>query len=93
MTHLRQGGQWKKIADKFKHRCKQANLPCHICHQPINYQARRTPDSFEVDHLYPISIRPDLVYDETWFRPSHARCNNQRGNNPPDRRDWVAANW
>jgi len=93
MTHLRSGTRWKKLADQYKHRCKQANLPCWLCHQPINYQASRTPDSFEVDHYHPISIRPDLIFEPRWFRPSHAQCNNQRNNKPADPTPWVAANW
>jgi 5-methylcytosine-specific restriction endonuclease McrA len=94
MTHLRHGQRWKQTADNFKHRCKMANLPCHICGQKINYRAKRTPDSFEADHFYPISQRPDLIFNESNLRPSHASCNNQRGNKPiePQRR-WVAANW
>jgi len=81
------------MADKFKHRCKMANLPCHLCGQTIDYRAKQTPDSFEVDHYYPISERPDLVFNERWLRPSHARCNHQRGNKPIDELPWVPANW
>ena len=93
MANLRSGDRWKKMADQFKHRCKIARLPCHLCGQPIDYTLKTGPQAFQVDHYHPISQRPDLVYDQRWFRPSHATCNNHRGDKPIQPQPWVAANW
>ena len=34
---------------------------------------------FNVDHLIPVSQRPDLVFDERNCRRTHTRCNNSKG--------------
>lgn len=65
---------------------------------PIDYDAPpgTTDESFELDHYYPVSKRPDLQEDPAGFRPSHASCNLLRGNRDPMQpigmlsRQWIA---
>ena len=72
-------------AKRFKAHCHELNLPCHICRQPIDYNAPAfTPNAFELDHYYPRVSHPELTHDEDNFRPSHHSCNRARGTKPLD---------
>lgn len=61
----------------------QAN--CWLCKQRIDYIAapHTTPDSHNLDHYHPVSIRPDLAEDPSGFRHAHMLCNVSRGNRTP----------
>ena len=60
------------------------NINCWLCGQPINMQLPRTdPDSFELDHILPVSTHPELANDPANTRPAHKQCNRARGNRPP----------
>jgi 5-methylcytosine-specific restriction endonuclease McrA len=63
-------------------RDRKARAACHICGQPIDYDVEpsSTPDSWEPDHLVPVSKRPELELDLANVAPSHMRCNRGRGN-------------
>ena len=79
--HCRRYGNLKR---DFRRTCENANLPCWLCHQPIDYTLK-WPDteSFSLDHYLPREDRPDLT--EVWsnFRPAHLSCNSSRGKREP----------
>lgn len=70
---------------------------CWICQQRIDYDAApgSTEDSHELDHVVPVSRRPELQEDPTNFAHAHRRCNGHRGANAPrgDLGDEVDAWW
>lgn len=75
-----------KLVAQYKRECAEAGLPCWLCGQPIDYEADAStgnPNAFNVDHVIPTSVDPDLELDVENFRPSHASCNKSRGNKPP----------
>ena len=72
--------RWKVIRKQAFDRDMRANAPCWICGKPINYAApAHDPWSWEPDHVLPVSTHPEYAEDITNIRPSHARCNNLRG--------------
>ena len=76
---LRHQWIWRTTTVKFKAACKAQALPCHICHQPIDYTlAPQRPHAFETDHRIPLIVRPDLAYAWANLAPSHSRCNRAR---------------
>lgn len=70
---------------------------CWICRQRIDYDAEpgSTEDSHELDHVLPVSQRPELQEDPTNFAHAHRRCNGHRGASAPrgDLGDEVEAWW
>lgn len=97
---VRKGGrQFEKDRKKFFLECKAEHRPCWLCGMPIDYDAPQntTDDSYNLDHFYPVSKRPDLQHDPAGFRPSHTQCNNLRGNKDPATpigtlsRQWIRA--
>ncbi|UFU03451.1 hypothetical protein LQF12_02235 [Ruania suaedae] len=58
---------------------------CWLCKQRIAYdvEPNTTPDSHNLDHFHTVDERPDLQYDRTNWRHSHAGCNSSRGNRAP----------
>jgi hypothetical protein len=95
MSNLNNGHRERKLKREFRAQCQAANRTCHICRQSIDYAAPpQTPNAFEPDHLYPVSVRPDLAYDVTFWRPSHCSCNRSRQAAPPAAEgEWVRADW
>ncbi|GAA6124213.1 hypothetical protein BPY_23210 [Bifidobacterium psychraerophilum] len=93
-THTRRFEVERK---KFFAQCKKENAVCWLCGMPIDYEAAQntTDDSYNLDHYYPVSKRPDLQDDPAGFRPSHTSCNNLRGNKDPElplgtlSRQWI----
>lgn len=86
---------YQRMAKAFRRQCHGENARCWLCWQPINYLApSNTPNGFSVDHMHPVSLRPDLAEVYENFRPSHLECNVRRGNRPPSldlgslSRDW-----
>lgn len=57
---------------------------CWLCGKPINYDLRHGhPEAWELDHAWPVSTHPALAEDPANFRPSHADCNQRRGDRAP----------
>ena len=89
--------QFEKDKTVFFDKCKKHNAACWLCGMPIDYTAAKntTDDSYNLDHLYPVSKRPDLQFDPAGFRPSHTSCNRLRGNKDPHEplgilsRQWI----
>ena len=78
---MARSSRWPYIRAQAWNRDKKVRAVCHICGEPIDYfvPPSSTPDSYEPDHLIPVSLRPDLELDLTNIAPSHRRCNRQRG--------------
>ncbi|MFM1724040.1 HNH endonuclease [Rhodococcus sp. PAM 2766] len=76
--------RWRKLKVQFRARSAEANHPCWLCGQPIDYDLPRDhPEAFQPDHLHPVSTHPEHAEDPANLRPSHATCNKARGNRAP----------
>jgi hypothetical protein len=52
---------------------------CWLCDDVIDIELHHySRDSFELDHMYPVSEYPHLANDPQFFRPSHKKCNASR---------------
>ena len=94
---MARSGAWPRVRALAWDRDRRARAVCHICGQPIDYFVKpsSTPDSYEPDHIVPVSKRPDLELDLNNIKASHRRCNRTRGDGirgPKDlgvqSRDW-----
>ena len=92
--------QFEKDRRRFFNQCKAEHKVCWLCGMPIDYTAPQntSDESYNLDHLYPVSKRPDLQHDPAGFRPSHTSCNRLRGNQDPPTpigalsRQWINTN-
>lgn len=94
--HYENGNRWRKVSARVKAR----HDDCGICHRPIDYTLPHSdPMSFEVDHIIPVAIRPDLKYEPTNLQASHRICNRVKSDHVatvrddaplPHSRDWRA---
>lgn len=83
MTHMpARSSRWPYIRSLAYKRDRGVNAPCHICGGKIDYFAApsSTPDSYEADHLVPVSMAPEKELDLNNIAASHMRCNRRRGN-------------
>lgn len=56
------------------------NLPCWICHGPIDYTLRYPHRrSCTVQHIIARSIRPDLTWNPANWSQAHLQCNQDYG--------------
>lgn len=74
-------GRWPVIRKMAWERDLKARTVCHICGQPIDYHSEPStlPDSWEPDHLIPVTKAPELELDLNNIQASHMRCNRSRG--------------
>ncbi|MEU4133644.1 HNH endonuclease [Streptomyces wuyuanensis] len=77
----RNGRPYRRLCDQQR----AMQYPCWICGGDIAYgitgpEASKHPLAFTLDHLLPVSKRPDLLLDPANARSAHRRCNSQRGN-------------
>src|SRR5690606_21041443 len=71
--------RYKKLKAQFRAQCTERKATCHLCDQEIDYSLEYPdPESFTLDHLYPVSQYPELSEDPGNFRASHAKCNWNR---------------
>jgi len=85
---LRRKTERKRRSDKFnngfepyteKEVLEKYGLICHICLKNIDLSLnRRDPMGFQVDHVIPLSRGGEDKLDNV--KPSHAKCNQQKGN-------------
>ena len=77
--------QFEKDKATFFTQCKAQHAVCWLCGMPIDYNAVKntTDDSFNLDHMFPVSKHPELQFDPAGFKPSHTSCNRLRGNQDP----------
>lgn len=91
--------QFEKDRVRFFQDCASKHLVCWLCGMPIDYAAKQntTDDSYNLDHMFPVSKHPELQHDPAGFRPSHTSCNRLRGNSDPPApistlsRQWIKA--
>lgn len=84
--------RYMKLRAIFLDECKEANAPCWLCGQPIDYRIPHNDpatgavnrEAFELDHAYPRSTHPELAEDPSNFRPSHRACNLKRSDGKGD---------
>lgn len=78
---MARSGAWPRVRALAWDRDRRKRAVCHICGQPIDYFVKpsSTPDSYEPDHIVPVSKRPDLELDLNNIKASHRRCNRTRG--------------
>ncbi|MDI9885918.1 HNH endonuclease [Streptomyces sp. HNM0645] len=77
----RNGRPYRRLCDQQR----AMQYPCWICGTDIDYsltgpEASKHPLAFTLDHLLPVSKRPDLLLDPANARSAHRRCNSRRGN-------------
>lgn len=77
--------QFEKDKAAFFTKCKASHAVCWLCGMPIDYTAEKntSDESYNLDHLYPVSKHQELQFDPAGFRPSHTSCNRLRGNQDP----------
>ena len=77
--------QFEKDKAAFFAQCKASHAVCWLCGMPIDYESTKntTDDSFNLDHMFPVSKHPELQFDPAGFKPSHISCNRFRGNQDP----------
>lgn len=77
--------QFEKDKASFFNQCKAHHAVCWLCGMPIDYTAPKntSDDSFNLDHMFPVSKHPELQFDPAGFKPSHTSCNRLRGNSDP----------
>lgn len=77
--------QFEKDKAAFFNQCKARHAVCWLCGMPIDYTAEKntSDESYNLDHLYPVSKHQELQFDPAGFRPSHTSCNRLRGNQDP----------
>lgn len=82
-TDPRSYRRYRKLRDEFFIFCLSNKLPCWICSQEIDYAAalndRRNRSRWQLDHFNPVADYPELAFEWSNFRPSHAGCNMKRG--------------
>ena len=57
--------QFEKDKATFFTQCKAQHAVCWLCGMPIDYNAVKntTDDSFNLDHMFPVSKHPELQFD------------------------------
>jgi 5-methylcytosine-specific restriction endonuclease McrA len=73
------GRAWQAATRPHLKAWAAANLPCALCHQPINY-ALRWPHRWcpTVDHRTPLWAGGH-PWDPANWQPAHRTCNSSRG--------------
>lgn len=78
MTTLN-SGTWQKFRAGILATAAEADQPCWICRQPIDYTLRgRQPAAPSLDHLVPRFLGGELL-DPANVIPCHFGCNSRRG--------------
>ncbi|NYV72973.1 HNH endonuclease [Streptomyces sp. UH6] len=72
----RNGRPYRRLAADLRRRGE----PCWLCGHDIDPTLDpRDPWSWTMDHVQPVSRRPDLLLDPANARPAHRRCNSSKG--------------
>jgi 5-methylcytosine-specific restriction endonuclease McrA len=92
LSKIRDSQAYRKHRETFRFRAKHAHMPdgsigqpCWLCGKRINYNLEHpVPWAWEMDHVVPMSERPELALSVPNCRSAHSRCNNTRGVRDPD---------
>lgn len=87
IQQIRKSSPYKMQTERFKKQCSQKRnsdgtrgARCALCGNDINYRIKAPhPDSFSVDHIVPVKLRPDLIMDLNNWQPAHRGCNSAKG--------------
>lgn len=79
-THGRKGRPWRRLREQV------------LTEEPVCYLCHRAP-STEVDHVVPLSVRPDLAHHRPNLRGACARCNGSKGARFLRRREEARRDW
>jgi 5-methylcytosine-specific restriction endonuclease McrA len=67
----------KDLAKKWRARIRRTKPACHICGQPINYEAEwLDPNSFVIDHVIPLAKGGEDAWHNV--RAAHRACNSKK---------------
>lgn len=76
----RNGYQWRRLKSRKRRECDVCEMP--VCVAPSRWIDKDLeaphPLSFSVDHIEPVSRRPDLALEYSNLRAAHRLC-NQKG--------------
>nr|DAW51572.1 MAG TPA: HNH endonuclease bacteriophage, HNH Endonuclease, DNA.52A [Caudoviricetes sp.] len=79
--------RYNKARQAWRNQQAQADAPCWLCGQPIDYTAdyndTSKPDRLSLDHIATASDNPEHFYDPANWAPAHWSCNRQRSNRKP----------
>ncbi|MGO9102503.1 MAG: HNH endonuclease [Mycobacterium sp.] len=92
----RRGGEkWQKFRDALKAEWRKRDAPCWRCggrilwDGPANYS-----QSYECDHVVPVSVDPSRMWDKTNLAPAHVACHRSlTPPEPPPPGEWVKPSW
>lgn len=75
--------------DRHRRRVAQGHPPCHLCGEPIDYEAHHLePLSFQIDHIIPLNKGGTDDLDN--LAASHRKCNRDKGDGGPKLKAAVA---
>lgn len=78
---MQRSTRWPYIRKMAWDRDRKVKAVCHICGQKIDYSLppSSAPNSWEPDHIVPVSKDRSRELDLANVAPSHMRCNRTRG--------------
>jgi 5-methylcytosine-specific restriction endonuclease McrA len=66
--------RWRQLAKQVK-----PGAVCWLCGGVIQFGLRRNhPLGPSLDHIIPVSVRPDLAHEPANLRPAHYGCNARK---------------
>ena len=69
-------GVYLTLREQFRQRCIAERRECWFGDGPIDWSLRHPdPGSFELHHIEPVALRPDLELVPSNFAASHKICN------------------
>lgn len=73
----RKGRPWRRLREQVK----RTESICAKCGEPFDHSLQWPhPKSFSVDHIEPVSLRPELANVRSNLQAMHLGCNSSKGN-------------
>lgn len=95
MATRRNDHSYVQKRDALKKEAQKYNLPCHLCDEPIDWDADwKSPTAFTADHIDPVGAGGSMTGD---LAVAHRGCNSRKGaktnyevkvTKPVTKRDW-----
>lgn len=80
------------IRDRHRRHIARGRPPCHLCGQPINYDAGHlAPDSYTVDHVMPLAKGGTDTLDNK--AAAHRACNRAKSDALPGIQHETTRTW